>query len=437
MRASQLRFISAGLLSASIAGLVVWADSYAAARQKSVAVQPVAPGAKGKEKEKDKEKDLRPEEDWDIPFAPPYERDATNQLKGARDYLSFKQPPWSTIVPLLQNILNAKSDSFFNIKDKAGEKLLTRRISVKTEANRIIAAFPKEGLEFYQQSYGQDAANLLDEAVKHNYDLAMLADLSQRYFHTKAGAEGTIILGTIYLERGNYLEAAYSFERLFTRPNSEEFLTPRTLFKAELAFKRSGDPRHKALIQSTLDQLQKATIRNGLVIGRRTFSFDQLKAEVDRPVTSIRATYAVGEWNGRYGNAQRSGMVDGGPPFLVPAFKPAEMLLDRHEADRDANDWIREKLNEQFDRDNKTIKSLPLPGFFPVTTPDMVIFRSYDGIHAVATRDHTYVERGVPKLARAGDLRWISRSRFGTLQLMMTDGGEFRDPEIKKSADQW
>ncbi|HEY2911276.1 MAG TPA: hypothetical protein VGI99_13585, partial [Gemmataceae bacterium] len=189
MRTPHVRYASAALLFAFIAGLVL-------AQPVAKIADPIAPGKakKDKGKDKDKDKDLRPEEDWDLPFAPPYERDATNQLRGAREYLSFKAPPWNTIVPLLQNILNAKSDSFFNIKDKAGAARRTRRISVKTEANRIIAAFPKEGLEFYQQSFGQDAANLLGEAVKQNYDMALLADLSQRYFHTKAGAEGTVLL---------------------------------------------------------------------------------------------------------------------------------------------------------------------------------------------------------------------------------------------------
>ena len=358
-------------------------------------------------------------------------------IAGAREYLSFKAPPWNTIVPLLQNILNAKSDSFFNIKDKAGAARRTRRISVKTEANRIIAAFPKEGLEFYQQSFGQDAANLLGEAVKQNYDLAMLADLSQRYFHTKAGAEGTVLLASLYLERGNYLEAAFSFERLLARPNSDDVLTPRTLFKAALAFRRSGDPHHKALAQSTTDLLHKATLRNGVPIGRKTYSFEQLKAELERPITSIRATYTVGEWSGRYGNAQRSGLVDGGPPFLVPAFKPAEMLVDRRELDRPANDWLRENLSILFDRDNaKSMKSLPLPGFFPVTTPDMVIFRSYDGIHAVATRDHTVLANGVPKLIRAGDLQWISKTEFGIHQMLTLDD-TFDGSSVKDSTEQW
>lgn len=436
MHATRLRYLSAAILFASIAGIVVWVD--AAGALQPLLAQPVPPGGKKKEDPKDKDKDLRPEEDWDIPFAPPYERDATNQLKGARDYLAFKEPPFKTIVPLLQNILNAKSDSFFNIRDKVADKTLVRRISVKTEANRIIAAFPKEGLEFYQQSYGQEATNLLDDAVRQNYDPGMLSDISQRYFHTRAGAEAAVLLGTLYLERGNYLEAAYAFERLMTRPNTEEVLTARTLFKAALAFKRSGDPRHADLARNALDQLQKATVRNGLPIGRKVYTFDQLKAEIERAVTSIRPAYAVNEWNGRYGNAERNGLVDGGPPFLVPAFKPVEMLVDRTDKEREANDWIKDQLSLLFDRENaKAMKSLPLPGFFPITTQDMMVYRTYEGIHAVATRDHTAVVRGEPKLVRAGETRWISKTNFGIHQLVTLNGPQFLDPQVKDAVNQW
>src|SRR5262249_42717553 len=151
--------------------------------------------------------------------------------------------------------LESRSDSFFNTYfTVAGQKHILR-ISVRTEANRIIAAFPKEGLEFYQQLHGQQASAALDDAIKANYDIPLLADVSQKFFHTKAGAEATILVGTLHLERGNYLEAAYAFERLLSRPNADDFLTPRTLFKACLAFKRSGDPRHTELLKTALESL--------------------------------------------------------------------------------------------------------------------------------------------------------------------------------------
>lgn len=417
MRASKLRFVSAVVLAALCAAVVTFGGHF-------VAAQPVKPpfgggGPKAVDKDKEKDKDLRPPADIDLPFAPPYERDARNQLKAARDYLVFKDVPWNTVSPLLQNILDGKSDSFFNVEYKAGAETRVNRISVKTEANRIIAAFPKEGLEFYQQSYGQPAATLLDDAVKANYDLAMLADLSQRYFHTRAGAEGTVLLGSLYLERGNYLEAAYSFERLLARPNTDDVLTPRTLFKAALAFKRSGDDRHAALLGPTADKLRAATARTGLTIGRKTFTAEQLLAELDRPVETVRTALAAGEWNTRYGNAQRNGVVDGGPPFLIPSYRPTEMLFG---GQTEANTWVKENLERLFDRENKSIKSLPLPAFFPVTTPDMVVFRSYDGVYAVATRDHTTVLGAEAKLFHPGDVRWVAKTNFGVAQLIGNDG---------------
>jgi outer membrane protein assembly factor BamB/tetratricopeptide (TPR) repeat protein len=433
-----LRVASAGALAALCAGIVVVADRVVSA-QPQPATTIKQPGKKDDKKDdkKDKDKDIRPAEDFDLPFAPPYERDATMQLRGARDYLAFKSPPWNTICPLLQNILDAKSDSFFNILDKAGGTVLTRRISVKTEANRIIAAFPKDGLEFYQQSYGQTAAAQLADAVKTNYDLGLLSEVSQRYFHTKAGADATALLGDLYLQRGNYLEAAYAFERLLARPNADDLLSPHTLFKAALALKRSGDPRHASLAQGATDRLQKAAGRNGLVIGRRTFSFEQLKAEIDRPVTALRATATVGEWTGRYGNAQRNGLVVGGPPFLMPAFDPAPMVVNRKPEDGDANGWISEELSRLFDRENKNNKTFPLPAFFPVTTSDLVVYRTYDGVCAVATHDHTTVLQGEPKLVRAGDMRWLSRSRFGVHQLMTPGNTNYDEPKIREDVTNW
>ena len=429
MRRLQLRFASAVVLAALGAWLIASTDRFLAAQP-----VPVPPGgaqpAKGKDKDKDKDKDTRPARDQDLPFGFPYERDAKKQLEAAREYLEHKDIPWNTVAPLLQNILDAKTDSFFDVEYKVGGSTEINRISVKTEANRIIAAFPKAGLEFYQQLYGQTAVALLDDAVKANYDLTMLADLSQRYFHTRAGAQGTVLLASIYLDRGNYLEASYAFERLLARPNADEFITGRVLFRMALALKRSGDPRHATLYATISARLVKETTRDGLQIGRKTFTPDQLKAELERPVAATKISSLVGEWTMRYGNPARNGTVEGGPPFLVPVFDPIPML---YTGKNEANDWIGEQLESLFDREAKNQKTLPLPGFFPVTTPDLVIFRSYDAVYAVATRDH--VHRG--ELIPAGKLRWASRTVFGVHQLMTTGNTSYSDLKVKDDATQW
>ncbi len=424
MSRSKLRLVSAGLMAILFAWVVSWSGSTVNGQ---VRIQPALPGQPPVEDKKDKDKkDGRPPEDDNIPFAFPYERDAKNQLEAAREYLDFKEIPWNTVCPLLQNILESKSDSFFNTYYIAAGKKNLERISVKTEANRIIAAFPKAGLEFYQQTYGATASALLDDAIKNNYDIPSLADLSQRFFHTRAGAEATVLLGSIYLERGNYLEAAQAFGRLLVRNGAEEFLTGRTLFKACLAFKRSADPRHAELLKTSLISLQKETSQNGLAIGRNTYTYEKLRAEIDRKLELIRPASTVGEWAMKGGNAERSGVIDGGPPFLDPVFRSTMF----YNGDDEANSWIKNELERLFARDGK-IKGTPLPAFFPITTSDMVIFRTYSGVFGVATRDQVVNGRVI----RAGDVRWVSKTTFGPHQMLMT--GDSDDIDMRKNVQDW
>lgn len=408
MRTSCIRLLTAGVLLASIASLMLLGGALVRGQGRRLAPPVVKDGKADK-------KDDRSPEDENLPFAFPYERDAKNQLKAARDYLGFKVVPWNIVCPLLQNILESRSDSFFDVTYTAGNEKKINRISVKTEANRIIAAFTPEGLQFYQQAYGQTASAMLNEAIRANYDVPMLADLSQKYFHTRAGAEATILLGTLYLERGNYLEAAYTFERMLSRPASEEFLTARTLFKACLAFKRSGDARHAELLKTTLEQLQRATSRDGLALGRKTYTYEQLQAELDRRLELLRPSSTVGEWAMRGGNPSRSGTVDGGTPFLAPTFR-SSMLPVSQSTDQEGNAWISAELEKQFTRDAK-MKSVPLPAFFPVTTTDMVVFRTYSGIYAVSSRDHVVHGRVI----HAGDILWRAKTEVGVHQLVSTN----------------
>jgi outer membrane protein assembly factor BamB/TolA-binding protein len=428
MRA-KLRFLFTGLFLAFFAWVASLGNSGAQGPPVAVGAQPPAKDKKGKEKEK---REGLPDED-NVPFTFEYQRDAKNQLIAAREYLEFKEIPWNTVCPLLQNILEAKSDSFFNSFFVVNGQKQINRISVKTEANRIIAAFPKEGLQFYQQAYGATASGLLDDAIKANYDLALLSDLSQRYFHTKAGAEATILLGTLHLERGNYLEAAYAFERVLTRPNVEELITPRTLFKACLAFKRSGDARHVELLKTNLESLQKATAKDGLAIGRKTYSWDQLRDEINRPMELIRATTTVGEWAMRGGNPPRTATIGGGPPFLDPTFRTPMFPFGPN--DEEPNTWIRNELDRLYslarDGNKGAAQGLPLPGFFPVTTPDLVVFRAYNGVYGVATRDQVVNGRVV----RAGEIRWVSKTNMGVHQMLTK--GDTDDIDMYKNVTDW
>jgi outer membrane protein assembly factor BamB/tetratricopeptide (TPR) repeat protein len=424
MRGFKLRLLSCGLLVALVAWVVTWSGHTLLGQPPGGPVGP--PGAK----KDDKKKDDRSELDENLPFAPPYERDHKRRLEGVRDYLNVKDPAnikWNEVCSFLQQILDSKSDSFFDVKYKVGDTTRINRISVKTEANRIIATFSPEGLQFYQQAQGGNAAQLLEDARKANYDLAMLSDLSQRYFHTRAGAEGTVLLATIYLERGNYIEAAHAFERLLPRKDIDDLFTARTLFKACLALKRSGEPRHAEVLKGALDRLEKVA-RNGVQIGRTNYSMEKIRAELDRAIEMIQASSLVDVWTMRGGNPARSAVVNGGPPFLDPIFRTTMF----YSGDDEANLWIKGALDPLFTRDAKSAsRGVPLPGSFPVTTSDMLIFRGYDGVYGVATRDRVVAGRVV----RAGDVLWRSKTSAGLHQLM--DSGWTDDIDMKRDAQNW
>lgn len=429
MRSFKHRVLSFGVLVA-LTALVTSLAGHSALGQP--VLQPG--GQPGKKGDKEKEKELRSELDENLPFAPPYDRDHKRRLEGVRDYLNVNNPAnikWGEVTGFLQYILDSKSDSFFDVKYKVGDVTRINRISVKTEANRIISTFPTEGIQFYQQQHGAAAAAQLDDAIKANYDLAALADLSQKYFHTRAGAEGTILLATIYLERGSYVEAAYAFERLLARKDIDDLFTARTLFKACLALKRGGDPKHADLLKKALADLDKVA-KNGVQIGRTTYTMDKVRAELERPIELLRASALVGEWAMRGGNAGRSAVVDGGPPFLDPLFRVTMF----YKGDDEGNIWIKGELDKLFNRDSRTAnvaKATPLPGAFPVTTSDVLMFRGYDGVYGVATRDRV---DGGGRVIRAGEVLWRSVADAG-IHKLVSSAEDSNDIDMKRDVQQW
>ena len=97
------------------------------------------------------------------------------------------------------------------------------------------------------------------------------------------------------------------------------------------------------------------------------------------------------------------------------------------------NLWIKTELDRLFGRESKvTPKSaVPLPGTFPITTSDLLIYRDYEGITAIATRDSFVNGRTV----RAGELMWRSNAAAGLHQLL--DKDTTSDQDMKRDVDNW
>jgi outer membrane protein assembly factor BamB/tetratricopeptide (TPR) repeat protein len=348
----------------------------------------------------------------------PKDRDATQRYQAVLDYLARETNiPWEIVCGTAQQLLDSKSDSFYEIEEKGATGEIKKRfVSIKDQTNRLIGQFPREGRQFYQLTYGPTADALLKEAIAANYDWQKLTAVSQQYFHTNAGAEATLLLATLHLIAGNFTEAAYGFDRLLSRPGSEEFLTPLTLFKAAVAFKRSPDRFYQQKLTQVWDQLERHFPRNGLEIGQQSYSLEQLKTELDRPVTLIFGRLGDDYLANRYGNPAHNAVGLGGTPFLSPSFIIRTLQLPDDSFPQDGRDWIKDALSKAISylNQSKGKGQVSLPGFFPVTAPNLILYRTYDGIYARVTRDG-FVSHGITY--NAGDLYWMTPTKSGLYAL--------------------
>lgn len=361
----------------------------------------------------------------------PSDRDAKNMIKAVNDYLEeFKtktvNAPWDKICFAAQQVLDAKSDSFYEAKTEEGK---VQRISAKAEANRLIGRFPPEGKQFYQLTFGGTADSLLNEAISKNYDRVILAEVSQRYFHTKAGAQATLLLAGLHLDRGNYVESAYSFERLLERKDAEELLTPLNTFKAIVALQRAGQSPAKS--KALLEQLEKKFPRNGLKIGLKTYSFDDLKDELAKSPETLFGKVGDAYVTMRLGNASHTAIGDGGAPFLDPIY--TKSMVTRQDDYPDGITWVQQNVAEVIKGLKPTNGEMAIPGFFPVSTQNLMFVRTYDGIFSYITKDG-FSNHGKP--AKAGDLYWYADAKGSLAAVMSADNSADAKTRFSQFRDQ-
>lgn len=423
MRSTRFRLIAFALLAVGLGTTLLFSTRHTAAQPVPVPAQPTKPGAKPDEEKIEK-----------ISF--PENKQVNEQFRGLMEYADSPEPNYKNLFRVAQLILDAKSDYFFLYTD--GKDKGERR-SVKEETNRIIGTLKKDGLEYYQNFYGPDAENLLRAAKDDGYDRPKLAEIAQRYYHTKAGAEAARLLAALYLESGNYPEAAYSYRRLLARPDADAILDPRALFRAAVALRRANDGKPSEEAAAVWDKLEKKFPREGVQVGRKVYSVEQLKAELDRPVTALFGSVGSEFVAGKGGDNTRTATADAGVPFLQPEYTlPVLYPLGLDDQSR-ANDWVKTTIDNAYANLAYKSKKTPLiPACFPVTAPNMIIFRGYDGVYAFYTKD---CKDSGGRLRAAGDLAWYTDAKWGAGHIARSapSGGEDASllTQDKTNQEQW
>jgi outer membrane protein assembly factor BamB len=294
-----------------------------------------------------------------------------SQVEAANDYIQAED--WVEACRVLQKLIDRPDDVFVPVpRTNPDGKEVTAWVSVKKEANRLLANLPEKGKDFYKLTYGPKAATLLADA-KAKSDPALMAQIAKFYLYTDAGLEATNWLASYMLDRGEYTAANLHFRRLIDRQGLDKVPT-KTLFKAAYAFHQVDNRADEKLVR---DQL---SARSGEVaLGKETKSVSELQEFIDG-LARASFTQNVSEWYVYGGGPGRNAQGNGGTAFMDMLWKQPTVQADETT-----------RFLKQAERHLEGKKQPVLPAFYPVTAVNtsggkrqpLLIFRSYWGIHAV------------------------------------------------------
>jgi outer membrane protein assembly factor BamB/tetratricopeptide (TPR) repeat protein len=332
----------------------------------------------------------------------PTDRKAKTSLSLAEDFI--KEKSWGEASRILQSLLESKEDVFVEV-ERNGKPT---RTSLWREANRLVGAMPPQGREFYELQYGARARTRLTAAKVRN-DPKALAEVALRYLHTDAGVEATNLLGSHYLDRGDYPMASVCFERLLSHEKADQ-LSLMTLFKAALALRRANQTADADKVWARFS----AKAEKGVLVGGVNVPFSQFQREIERLSDNPALAGArVADWLLFKGDPSRSAQGSGSAPFLE--VKWAQPTARQPQTEH----WLAQALKQHEERQPA------IPAFFPIATTvhtpagetlPLVVYRSHYGVHAVDLR--------------SGKLFWESPS-FGSLDKIV------EEPNKKIQFDLW
>ncbi len=319
----------------------------------------------------------------------------------------IKGQQWEDSVKVLQAILNTKEDFYVQIreKDDHGREVL-RWTSVRFEAQNLLGSMADEGLDVYELRWGGKAQSTLKEA-KETGSRELLSEVAHRWFYTKAGVEANDLLATSLLDRGQYFLAALRFEKALKLTSERYKPNDVTLFKAALAYRRSGDMKNAgALWQKVEERLQD---KDGLRVGDQVIPLAKLREYYHDEKQPL--SFGIYDWPMVRGNSSHSAQAIGSPPLLDQPLWRRQHVLD--------NDPTLAETEPRFQSEERDVKkqidllmnnannSIAMPGSFPVSANGRLVYRAYGELRCIALNS----DNG----AKPGDTLWKSAEMLGSI----------------------
>lgn len=244
-------------------------------------------------------------------------------------------------------------------------------VGLRGRAERILGEMSAEGRKQYELVFGSRARDQLNRAVSSG-DFQLVRDVKRRYFHTQAGYEATMLLGSLQYDQGRPLAAALSFQKILTWPSARQRFEPQLSVRLAFAWMQAG-LEDKAL--ETLINLRSRQPDAILRIAGKPVALYRRNADALTWLRQFSRFEAVGPtdesaWLMHKGNAQRNAVRQGNVPPLncrwrqpvVSSFADEPLLVNAARNRRDEDVTIIPSL--QF---------LAFNGVVLLRTPDEVL----------------------------------------------------------------
>lgn len=299
-------------------------------------------------------------------FLPP-DRQLKRRLEVADEMIG--EDRYGEAVRLLGSLLEGPEDFFF--KPAPDQPVFS---SLKAEAGRLLAKLPAEGKASYDLQYGARAKQMLAEAVAKG-DLSAIAEVSRRFFFTKAGAEATFLLGRHFLDQNRPQAAAMCFERLSIVPEAAAKLEPALSLSLATCWLRADKPQQA--VKTLVAFRSKYPEGEVEIAGKpvRLFAGEgQALAWLEEQFGKLPPASPVDrdQWVMFRGDERRNGSSAGGRPLLSLRWRQ-----------RTCDDAAIEEFVGKLRGDYLNQDVVALPSLHPLAVGDVVLFRTAFALEAV------------------------------------------------------
>ena len=246
--------------------------------------------------------------------------------------------------------------------------------SIKGRALQLISTMPQRGRELYELRCGTDARVLLQEAIESG-DIASLAEVSRKYFHTKSGNQATLLIGRYHLNQGRALAAALCFHKLIATGWRTNAFEPEASLLLATSWLRAG---HTEKAVSVLAALRARQPNRTIQIGGETIPLfnDETQASswLEKLVgaASEFALSSESQWLVFRGNATRNGTSRGGIPLVKRRWK-VPLSIDPGD----------QQLLTTIHRGFTDRNLAALPAFHPLAVNNVILMRTVQRILAI------------------------------------------------------